>query len=142
MTMDSGADKAVADCLCGAIRVEADLPSQWVAHCHCTRCQRAHGAAFVTWVGFKESQVRIIDAEGQLRWFQHPPTGADRGFCARCGTTLFFRSPRWAGELHITAVNFHTPLDRRPQAHVNFDTQVDWFEVHDALPKKPAVASD
>lgn len=39
---------ARGQCLCGVIKFTARFPSKWVAHCHCTRCQRAHGAAFVT----------------------------------------------------------------------------------------------
>ena len=50
-------------CLCGDLRFEADFPSQWVAHCHCTLCQRAHGAGVVTWVGFEAGQVRIDDPQ-------------------------------------------------------------------------------
>lgn len=36
--------------LCGAISFTAGLPGKWVARCHCTRCRRAYGAAFVTWI--------------------------------------------------------------------------------------------
>jgi hypothetical protein len=43
-------DTAVGACLCGAVQFELQLPATWVAHCHCTMCRRAHGAAFVTWV--------------------------------------------------------------------------------------------
>lgn len=32
---------ANGQCLCGAINFSASFPSKWVAHCHCTRCQRA-----------------------------------------------------------------------------------------------------
>lgn len=47
---------ANAQCLCGDLKLEATLPSKWVAHCHCSLCRRAHGAAFVTWVGMDESR--------------------------------------------------------------------------------------
>jgi hypothetical protein len=33
------------DCLCGAVRGRIARPSRWVAHCHCSVCRRAHGAA-------------------------------------------------------------------------------------------------
>ena len=39
---------ASGKCLCGAVRFRMRFPSKWVAHCHCTMCRRAHGAAFVT----------------------------------------------------------------------------------------------
>lgn len=123
-------------CLCGELRFDADLPSQWVAHCHCTLCQRAHGAAVVTWVGFAATRVRLDDAKSRLRWYESTP-GAERGFCTRCGTTLFFRSRRWPGELHIVRSNFDGPVDREPQVHVNYDTHAPWLLVgDDGLPRK------
>jgi hypothetical protein len=127
---------ALAQCLCGVIQIEARLPSLWMAHCHCHRCQRAHGAAFVTWVGFKQDQVSILDLDNQLRWFNYEAMQSDRGFCARCGSSMLFRAARWPGELHITAVNFITPLDREPQAHVNYSSRAPWVSLHDELPRK------
>ena len=35
-------------CLCGDVRFTVDWPSKWIAHCHCSMCRRAHGAAYVT----------------------------------------------------------------------------------------------
>jgi hypothetical protein len=112
------------------------MPSKWVAHCHCTICRRAHGAAFVTWVGMHEQQCIIEDGDNLLRWYDSSP-GAQRGFCSRCGSTLFFRSNGWLGELHIVLANFVDQVDRAPQVHVFFDTHVDWYTVADHLPKKP-----
>jgi hypothetical protein len=124
-------------CLCGAIRFSGQLPSLWVAHCHCTLCQRSSGAAFVTWVGLDAATCRIDDPGQCLRWYHSSELG-ERGFCANCGSTLFFRSPRWAGELHVTLANFSGPVDRAPQAHVFWDTHVDWVRLdpHDGLPRK------
>jgi hypothetical protein len=123
-------------CLCGAVEFAARLPSKWVAHCHCSMCQRAHGAAFVTWVGIANENFELRDPSGLLRWFASSPP-AQRGFCARCGSSLFFRSAQWPGETHIARANFRDPVDREPQAHVFYDTRVPWFQVHDDLPKKP-----
>jgi hypothetical protein len=123
-------------CLCGAVAFVATLPSRWVAHCHCSRCRRAHGAAFVTFVGLDADKVELRDADRRLTWYR-AGTGGERGFCATCGSTLFFRSPRWPGELHAVLAYFVVPVDRAPQAHGYLDTLVDWVTVVDQLPKKP-----
>lgn len=130
------ASSASGSCLCGAVAFSAALPSKWVAHCHCTRCQRAHGAAFVTWAGFEQQGVAIDDRDGALRWFAKEG-GGERAFCTRCGSSLFFRSAQWPGELHIARALFKDPLDREPQMHGYYDTHVDWVVVDDDLPKKP-----
>lgn len=125
-------------CLCGDVAFRARLPSKWVAHCHCTLCQRSNGAAFVTWVGLRADGVDLEDTHGRLVWHASSATG-ERGFCGRCGTTLFFRSPRWPGELHVTRANFDGPVDREPQLHVFWDTHVDWVRLaDDGLPRKTA----
>jgi hypothetical protein len=126
---------ARAHCLCGAIQIQAALPSKWVAHCHCSRCQRAHGAGVVTWVGFEAGQVSVIDPTDALRWHE-ADTGASRGFCSRCGTPMLFKSPRWPGELHIARALFIDALDREPQGHVHVESAVPWLHLGDALPRK------
>ena len=126
-------------CLCGDIKFSAQLPSKWVAHCHCTLCQRGGGSAFMTWVGLDESRCAIEDPHDRLHWYRSSDQG-ERGFCSHCGSTLFFRSKRWAGELHVTLANFTGPVDRAPQAHVFWDTHVDWVRLddNDGLPRTVA----
>ncbi len=118
-------------CLCGALRFELILPTKWCAHCHCRMCQRAHGTALVTWVGVAESHFRLLHADS-LVWYRSSPP-AQRGFCNRCGSTVFFRSERWPGEVHVTLANLDGPIDRAPKAHVYYDSHVDWLELGDEL---------
>lgn len=121
-------------CLCGAVRFTAMLPPKWVAHCHCTRCQRAHGAAFVTWAGFEGATVAIDDPELLLR--RHvAPEGGTRSFCSRCGSPMFFQSTNWPGELHIARALFTDAIGTDPQVHVHVDTGVDWVHLSDDLPR-------
>ena len=136
---------ATAHCLCGDVTVQASLPSKWVAHCHCSLCRRAHGAAFVTWAGIPEAQFRLTAGEQAMRWYRSTPE-AERGFCMRCGTImacsrcgsrLFFRAERWPGELHIALAHFITPVDRAPQLHASWQDHVAWADVdpNDGLPR-------
>lgn len=119
-------------CLCGAVQYRVTAPTLWCAHCHCTQCQRANGAAFVTWVGAAADRAEYDGL--RLRWYASSAK-AERGFCADCGTPLFFRSERWPGELHVVRASFHGDIDREPEAHVFFDTHVAWFPITDALPR-------
>lgn len=130
-------------CLCGAVGFTVEWPSKWVVHCHCTSCRRAHGAAYVTWLGMDMAQVRIVDDEAQLHWFASSP-GAERGFCGRCGSSLFFRSTRWPGQLDIALANLHGQADRAPSEHGYWEMHVPWAGVDpaDGLPRKIGAASD
>ena len=120
-------------CLCGSVRFHYRPPSLWCAHCHCTMCQRAHGAAVVTWVGVPEAQFQL-DAGETLRWHRSSPE-AERGFCSECGSTVFFRSSRWPGEMHIARANLAGEIDRKPSGHVFWDTHVNWLAPGDDLPR-------
>ncbi|MDH4106618.1 MAG: GFA family protein [Gammaproteobacteria bacterium] len=130
-------------CLCGAIRYRFALPPIWVAHCHCTMCRRAQGAAFVTWVGTDGERFELMGDPGRLRTYRSSPA-ATRSFCGRCGTPLFFESTRWPGELHITlgSVDETTAARLQPQGHVHWATRVPWIgDIHDGLPRQDASGS-
>ena len=128
-------------CLCGGVSFVAGLPARWVAHCHCTRCQRAHGAAFVTWVSVDEPRVALRDPDRLLHWYE-AQEGGSRGFCSKCGSPMFFKATAWPGELHIARSLFIDPIDREPQVHAYYDTHVGWLALGDDLPRKPAPPSE
>lgn len=128
----SAAPRYRGGCLCGAVRFVVEGPTKWCAHCHCTLCRRAHGAAFVTWVGV-EAERFSLEQDESLAWYESTP-GACRGFCSRCGTTLLFRSDRWPGEMHVTRAAFDGEIDRMPAGHAYYSTHVDWARVDDGLP--------
>lgn len=128
--------RACGSCLCGSVAFTADWPSKWVAHCHCTRCQRAHGAAFVTWVGMDAACVRLFDPAGALRWYL-AESGASRGFCAICGSPMLFKSPACPGELHIARALFTDPVDCEPGSNGFIGERVAWANHIERLPNDP-----
>ena len=130
------ADQRVSgSCLCGAVRFEIRLPTQWVAHCHCSMCRRAHGAGYVTWVGVDADRFGILAGEAGLRRYGSSPS-AVRSFCGTCGSPLLFQSDRWAGEVHVTRASIAGPLDREPQAHAFFSDKANWVFADDGLPRR------
>jgi hypothetical protein len=80
----------------------------------------------VTWVGAREDGFELL-ADETLRWFDSSDA-AQRGFCSRCGSTMFFRSSQWPGEVHVVVANVDEPLDREPAKHVFTDTRAHWIK--------------
>lgn len=117
---------AKGSCLCQTIEFEIKLPSKWVAHCHCSLCQKAHGSGYVTWVGAEDEDFRILKGAENIQWYQSSPA-AQRGFCQTCGSSLFFKSIKWPGEMHCVLANFDQAIDKGPQANVNFSSHVEWM---------------
>lgn len=113
-------------CLCGHVRFVISPPTKWCAHCHCSMCQRAHGAAFVTWIGVPEEQFDIVAGRDTVQWYASSPEGR-RGFCRHCGSSLFFRSSRWPGEVHVARACVPGEIDREPDEDVHTDTRAAWL---------------
>ena len=128
-------DTVSGGCLCGAVKFEIDLPTKWCANCHCSMCRRAHGAAYVTWVGVDADRFRVVAGDDQLAR-HHSSDDAWRSFCRTCGSTLLFESTRWAGEVHITRSSIEGEIDRDIQVHAFFDDRAVWHsEPADGLPR-------
>ncbi len=123
-------------CLCGAVAFELELPSKWCAHCHCSMCRKAHGAGYVTWVGFDSTHFTLKKGDHHLTWYFSSP-GARRGFCSTCGSTMLFESERWAGETHVSLACLDGPIDRKPRANAFFDAHVGWMPIDDGLEEIP-----
>ena len=119
-------------CFCGAVRFHFELPSKWCAHCHCSMCRKVHGAGYVTWVGFKSTGLRLEQGKEDLTWFESS-AGASRGSCRTCSSSMFFRSERWADEIHVALACLDGPIDREPQTHAYHNSHVDWMPLDDAL---------
>jgi hypothetical protein len=113
-------------CLCGAVRVEASGPPNWVAYCHCASCRRATGAPVAAYAGFPVGAVRFPN--GEPAQFASS-AGVHRGFCGRCGSPLGFVGERWPGEIHLHLGCFDRP-DLVPTAEAFALERLPWLHLH------------
>ena len=76
-------------CHCGAVSFDIHGPMRGVIECYCESCRRISGGL---WHGTaaKLSNIEIHDAAGALTWYRSSDK-AQRGFCNRCGSSLFYR---------------------------------------------------
>jgi len=126
MSATSAPQVAHGTCHCGRVRFVASFPSRFCSHCHCESCRRSHSAGFVTWIGFKSEQVQVeAGAENLVDYESSPRTY--RSFCKVCGTKVFFRSERWAGETHIPLAAITSAVDREPEGHYCYEEHVAWI---------------
>ena len=121
-------------CLCGAVAFRVALPTLGCVHCHCTMCQRNHGAAYVTWIAVPTKNLEIRTGETELVRYASSDHGT-RSFCGRCGTSLFCESTHRPDDVDIVLACMHAPVDRTPQLHIFFDDRVAWVRAHDDLPR-------
>ena len=130
----SDAAPVAGACLCGAVRFAVTLPTLFCAHCHCTMCQRNHGAAFVTWIGVPREQLRVVSGNDGLVRYASSEHGS-RSFCGACGTSLFCENDTHPERVDVPLANMLGPIDRAPQLHAYFGTRAAWGAVTDDLPR-------
>jgi hypothetical protein len=128
--------KARGSCFCGAVEYEFELPSKFVAHCHCSECRRTGGSPFVTWIGTWDDKLRVLKGSDALSTFDFSDAPrASRQFCRVCGSQLFFRCETWPKEVHVTRATVSSEVDRAVQAHVFYSDRAGWYDANDDLPK-------
>ena len=73
-------------CLCGAVTFTAEGVDAHVHACHCTMCRRWSGGPGLS------ASVASVRFEGSEHIARYDSSAwAERGFCTRCGTHLFYR---------------------------------------------------
>ena len=118
-------------CLCGAVRftVEGDLAAPTA--CHCTKC-RKHTGHYEAGTDVKRSAL-TISGEENVTWFWSSEK-VRRGFCAICGSSLFFDPPHrdWIG-IYMGA--FDTPTRVKLAVHIFVADKGDYYDIADGLPQ-------
>jgi len=125
------ATRVTGSCLCGAVRYVVHGSLRPVVACHCKMCRRLTGHFFAG------TQVRTehlgFEEDAGLTWYQSS-TEVRRGFCARCGSTLFFQ--RSGTDRTTVAVGaLDEPTGLRLVQHIFVKHAGDYYRIDDALPK-------
>jgi hypothetical protein len=120
-------------CLCGEVVWRAEGPFERMSHCHCSRCRKAHGTAFGTYLEAAAGPFALESGRKAIVPFPSSP-GFARPFCGRCGSVV----PDGAateGRVSLPAGSFEGDPGARPLAHIFVGSQAPWYEIHDDLPR-------
>jgi hypothetical protein len=93
-------------CQCGAVRYALYAPPTNAGICHCRMCQKAVGGPFTAWANVPTQHFAWTrGAPGMF----HSSSAAERGFCARCGTPLYFAYTKRPGSITVSIGSLDTP---------------------------------
>lgn len=99
--MANGDSTTHGSCMCGSVRYRVDGPLRPIIACHCIQCRKSSGH----YVAATACPTKALHVEGDtLQWFASSAQ-AERGFCKRCGSNLFWRrtgadnTSIWAGSI-------------------------------------------
>jgi hypothetical protein len=118
-------------CLCGAVRYRVSGPLRPVVACHCTQCRRMTGH-FMAATAARRSDFELI-SRTELKWYVSS-AGARRGFCGRCGSTLFWEA---AGRdsISIAAGTLDGATGLATACHIFVADKGDYYELTDGVPQ-------
>jgi hypothetical protein len=127
--------QAEAACVCGAVRLEIDVPAIWAWHDHSQASRHAQACAYATYVGTWRSRFRILAGEDQLTRFEDAERRTVRSFCRRCGTPMLYERVRSPKVVNIPRAAFLSRTGREPRYHVGLAEAADW--AYGGEPLKP-----
>ena len=125
-TMDIG-----GGCYCGEIRYRATGVGTALVERHCSQCRKQSGHRYATALT-RAADVEIDGAEA-LAWFR-ASSAAERGFCAACGSHLFWRSLEDDG-MAILAASIDDASAFAIERHIFVDDKGGYYEIDDGPPR-------
>lgn len=123
---------ATASCLCGGIEFRIDGELGDISYCHCTMCQKAHGAAFGPYARVEAGDCTIVRGENLISSYRSSPD-ITRTFCRICGSNLqFIRDGR--PYFGLAAGILEGEELPRPTIQIWCESRAPWFEIDRQIP--------
>jgi len=125
-------------CLCGGVRFEIERAIGPFELCHCNRCRKSSGSAFVAGVGVRVDEYRLLTGRELIASYDAPilerPPAYRVFFCTRCGSMV--PEPEPSGEwFEIPAGLLEGDPSVRPDKHIFAELEPAWLEIAARLPR-------
>jgi hypothetical protein len=118
-------------CLCGAVRYSVAGALRPVVVCHCTQCRRMTGHVMAA-TAARCADFHLV-SERELKWYA-ASNEARRGFCGRCGSTLF-----WEGVgrdyISIAAGSLDESRGLTIACHIFVADKGDYYDIEPGTPQ-------
>jgi len=120
-----------ASCLCGGIKLKTQGYHRNVENCHCIQCMKTHGH-HAAYTNVAERNVKFLKKR-TLKWFRSSKR-AKRGFCNRCGASLFFKVIG-AKNISIAAGMFNRPVKLKTTMNIFVKGKSGYYKLDNRIPK-------
>lgn len=125
-------------CLCGGVRFELDRAVGPFEMCHCSRCRKVSGSAFMAAIGVRRSDFRWVCGRELIKAYEAPmlesPPAYRACFCTICGSCV--PDPEDTSEFfEIAAGLLDDDPQLRPDRHIFVELKAPWFRISDELPQ-------
>jgi hypothetical protein len=123
-------------CLCGRVAFEISRAVGPFELCHCPRCRKVSGSAFVAAVGVLAEDFRFLSGEDDIVTFEFPlrdtPPAYSVSFCPTCGSIA--PRPPASGWFEIAAGLLDDDPGLTPDRHIYVEHRAPWWQSDDGLP--------
>ena len=125
-------------CLCGAVQFEVGRLVGPFELCHCRRCRKSSGSAYLAGIVVSSAEFRWVQGKEHITVFElpvqeHPPAYC-RPFCRVCGSPL--PEPEASGVWReIPAGLLDDDPGLRPDRHIFVEHRAPWTPRGDGLPE-------
>ena len=130
MSNTNAVQDVTGHCLCGGVSYKATAVRRQAVRCHCEMCRRAIGNVWTATQAVRSDLT--IEDDGCLTWYQSSDR-ARRGFCNRCGASLFFDNNQ-RPTMGIAAATIDQPSGLEFAAHIFTDDATDYEPLSDGAP--------
>ncbi|KAK4233897.1 Mss4-like protein [Achaetomium macrosporum] len=136
-------------CHCGAVQYQLSREKPLASkYCHCTTCQRMHGAPFQWAAIFHKTDINFTNGHHDLGWYDptakstthHLPCKVQ---CAYCRTPIMDEGRNMILLFPTLIEGINTPKGReafKPQCHMFYPQRV--VDIKDGLPKFKGLADE
>lgn len=125
-------------CLCGGVRFEIGRATGPFELCHCNRCRKSSGSAFVAALGVKTEDYHLLEGRDLIESYEAPilrgPPAYRTSWCRRCGSPVPDPRPE-ESDFEVLAGVLDDDPGARPDRHIFVELRAPWFEIHDSLPQ-------
>jgi hypothetical protein len=120
-------------CLCGGVTYRVSGKLRTSVACHCTQCRKTSGH-YVSATQAAPGMLEIT-AQETLAWYQSSEKAA-RGFCNRCGSSLFWQHEDDGGAVSIMSGTLDGVTGLTTEKHIYVADKGDYYEITDGLPQR------
>jgi len=131
--MGGNADSFTGGCLCGGVRYRIDGDCRDIICCHCENCRRTHGHV-AAYTALDQSALTLVSAH-TLQWFHDASPDTYRGFCNRCGSSLFWDARDGRKRISVAAGSLDDSGSLQIIGHIFAAEAGSYYEISDDLPR-------
>lgn len=129
-------------CLCGAVKFQIAESHGVFELCHCSRCRKATGSAFLPTIRVRRQDFKLDEGAEQIRTYEAPVRETHPGyrssFCAVCGSPAPFQAE--GAFVEVPAGLLEQDPGVRPERHIYVEVKAPWFAIADSLPQLDSAA--